>query len=77
MADFSDGVSGYVKGWAMIEVNFPVDLKGKPNVCCAQCPYYNRYDRKCRLNDSMTAYPDAYIGQNCPLTFEDECIEEE
>jgi hypothetical protein len=72
MADFSSGVSGYIKGRTIIEVNFPIDLKGKATVSCAQCPYYNRYDRKCRLNDSMTAFPDAYIGQNCPLTFENE-----
>lgn len=72
MADYSSGVSGYIKGRTIIEVNFPVDTKGKASVCCAQCPYYGRYDRVCRLNGELTAFPDAYIGQRCPLTFENE-----
>ena len=38
MADFSSGVSGYVTGRYEIKVNFPIDLKGRPDVSCNQCP---------------------------------------
>lgn len=72
MADFSSGVSGYIKGAATVTVNFPIDMRGHADVCCGQCPYHSRYDRVCRLNGEIVAYPEKYIGQRCPLTFEDE-----
>ena len=72
MADFSSGVSGYVRAQAIIEVNFPIDLKGNSDVCCCQCPYYSRYDRKCNLNGKLVNFPEKYIGTGCPLIFEDE-----
>ncbi len=72
MADFSSGVSGYIKGSVIVTVSFPVDIKGNASVCCAQCSFFDRYNRKCHLNDKMTAYPEKYIGQYCPLDFEDD-----
>lgn len=72
MADFSSGVSGYIIGRAVIEVNFPKDLKGRSDVSCNQCPYYGRNSKMCQLNKHTPAYPDKYIGQKCPLNFDDE-----
>ena len=71
MADFSSGVSGYVKGWAMIEVNFPIDSKGRADVCCEQCPYYGRTSRTCQLNKQVIHYPNK-MGFYCPLKIEGE-----
>ena len=34
MADFSSGVSGYIKAVAIVAVNFPMDLKGNADVSC-------------------------------------------
>lgn len=71
MADFSSGVSGYIVGEATVKVFFPKDLKGRENVCCCQCEYYSRTGKTCMLNKKIVAYPEHYIGQNCPLKFED------
>ena len=71
MADFESGVSGYVTGRAQITVHFPVDMRGHADISCAQCPYYSRSARICRLNNTIPAYPDKYVGDNCPLERED------
>lgn len=67
MKNFDDGVRNYIKTYAVIEVNFPVDDKGNADVSCSQCPYYSRYGRECQLNKTIVAYPEKYVGQNCPL----------
>ena len=67
MADFSSGVSGYVKAVAIVAVNFPIDLKGNADVCCYQCPYFSRSSGICQLNKAVPAYPAKYIGQECPF----------
>ena len=72
MADFSSGVSVYVTGRYEIKVNFPIDLKGRPDVSCNQCPYYGRSAKICYLNKHTPVYPEKYIGQECPIKFEDE-----
>ena len=67
MADFSSGVSGYVKAVAIVAVNFPIDLKGNADVSCYQCPYFSRSSGICQLNKAIPAYPAKYIGQECPF----------
>ena len=67
MADFSSGVSGFVKASAVISVGFPIDLKGNADVSCFQCPYYSHSSRICQLNKAVPAYPSKFIGQDCPF----------
>lgn len=71
MPNFESGVSAYIKGKFTVEVNFPVDSRDRADVCCLQCPFYRPNYRKCGLNDSMVAYGEKFIGQNCPLEFEE------
>jgi len=72
MADFESGVSSYIRATATVEVFFPVDAKGNADVNCYQCEYFHRTSSRCGLNDRLCAYPQKYIGQNCPLDFEKE-----
>lgn len=72
MADFSNGVKGYITASATVHVTFPVDLKGNPDVCCAQCYYFVEARRKCGLNNEICEFPNKYIGSRCPLNFEKE-----
>ena len=67
MADFSSGVSGFVKASAVVSVSFPIDLKGNADVCCYQCTYYSQSSRICQLNKAVPAYPAKFIGQDCPF----------
>lgn len=71
MPSFENGVSGYVRATATVEVFFPVDGKGNADVCCMQCEYFHRTSSRCGLNDKICAYPQKYIGQNCPLHFDE------
>lgn len=77
MPNFDSGVKGYIKGACTVEVNFPIDIKGNPDVSCKQCPFYRQNYRRCGLNDSIVAFGEKYIGQNCPLQFTGEIKEEE
>lgn len=72
MPNFDSGVASYIKGVCVIEVNFPVDDKGRADVRCDQCPYYSRSSKMCQLNKSLLHYPDKHIGFNCPLIFDEE-----
>ena len=76
MPNFDSGVSGFIKGFCMIEVNFPIDSKGRADVCCEQCPYYGRTSRTCQLNKQTVNYPEKYIGAACPLEFTGEIKED-
>ena len=67
MACFDNGVSGYVSAIAYIEVNFPIDHKGRADIRCKQCPYLSSNERICQLNKEVVAYPNQYVGQFCPL----------
>lgn len=67
MANFESGVASYIKGQATVEVFFPVDQKGNAEICCRHCPYLSSNDRMCQLNKMPVAYPNKYIGDNCPL----------
>lgn len=64
---FGSGVSRYVKGTATVSVYFPVDRKGNPDCSCRQCRFFRQQSRTCALNGEISAYPDYYVGQNCPL----------
>lgn len=68
--DFESGVSRYIRGTATINVFFPVDRKGVPDCSCRQCPYHRQQSRTCALNGQITAYPEHYVGQGCPLHIE-------
>lgn len=69
MADFSSGVSSYIKGRCTVEVNFPIDNKGNADVSCNQCQFYGRTSKTCQLNKQVVNYPEKYIGVQCPLDF--------
>lgn len=77
MANFDSGVSGYIKGQCLVEVNFPVDSRGNADVSCEQCPYYGRTSKTCQLNKQVVHYPAKYIGAFCPLIFNGEVEENE
>lgn len=67
MPCFDSGVSAYIKAYAVVEVNFPVDDKGRADISCRQCPYFSANSRICQLNKRTSAYPEKYVGQCCPL----------
>lgn len=71
MPIFDSGVASYIVGTAQVEVAFPVDFRGNPDVRCSQCRYYSITSKRCKLNDEVVHYPEKYIGANCPLNFED------
>lgn len=72
MPCFDSGVSGYVRCYAVIEVNFPVDDKGRSDIACKHCQYLSSNERMCQLNKEPVAYPQKYVGQNCPLMQKEE-----
>lgn len=71
MSNYDSGVSGFIKGYYTVEVNFPIDSKGRADVCCEQCPYYGRTSKTCQLNKAVIHYPHK-IGYYCPLTIQGE-----
>lgn len=75
MPNFDSGVSGFIKGFCMIEVNFPIDSKGRADVCCEQCPYYGRTSKTCQINKQIINYPNK-LGYHCPLEFTGEMEED-
>lgn len=72
MPNFDSGVASYKRGYAVIEVFFPVDDRGREDVRCDQCPYYGRTGKICQLNKELVHYPEKYIGRSCPLKFDGE-----
>lgn len=72
MANFDSGVSSYIKAYAVIEVNFPVDSKGNAEIACKHCPYLSSNERMCQLNKAPVAYPNKFVGDNCPLIEKEE-----
>ena len=75
MPNFDSGVSSYIKAYAVVEVNFPVDDRGRPDVSCKQCPYLSMTSRMCQLNKQTIAFPEKYVGQYCPLIEREEQTE--
>lgn len=67
MARFESGVFGYVKAYAVVQVNFPIDSKGNSDISCARCPYLSSNERMCQLNKEPVAHPNKYVGDRCPL----------
>lgn len=67
MANFSSGVSSYITGEYTVKVNFPVDEKGRAEVCCRHCQFLSSNERMCQLNKEPVAYPNRYVGNACPL----------
>ena len=72
MANFDSGVSGYVTAITTVEVNFPIDNKGRADIKCVQCPYLSSNERICQLNKKVVAYPHQFVGQECPFRNENE-----
>ena len=68
MAYFESGVARYIKAYAVIEVAFPVDFKGSAEICCKHCPYLSSNERMCQLNKMPVAFPNNYVGEDCPLS---------
>lgn len=70
------GVRGYIKASCVAQNSFPVDMKGNAWVDCAHCRFYRQTARRCGLTGEIPAFPERYIGADCPLDFEeDEVIE--
>ena len=67
MANFESGISGYVIATATVTVAFPIDAKGRADVCCRQCYYFRTSSRSCALNGEICSYPEHYVGPMCPL----------
>lgn len=67
MANFESGVKGYIKAYAVVQMRFPVDFKDNADISCYQCKFFSRSTSLCRLNNEISAYPQKYVGQNCPL----------
>lgn len=67
MANFDSGVYGYVTATATVTVHFPIDKKGSAEIACRHCPFLSSNERVCQLNKSPVAFPNKYVGQECPL----------
>ena len=74
MARFDDGVKRYIKCRAVVEVGFPVDWRDKPAIACKYCKFFVHTTRKCGLTQDVVAFPESYVGSECPL---EEIIEDE
>ena len=71
MANFDNGVQGFVIGKGKIEVSFPVDWNGNVDICCMQCKFYNRNSGFCLITREISEFPKQCVGSKCPLDFED------
>lgn len=67
MAAFDDGVSGYIKARAVVEVGFPIDWRGSVEIACKHCPFFIVTTRKCGLTHGVVYFPEKYVGSACPL----------
>lgn len=67
MARFDNGVKGYITGYAVVEVSFPVDWRDNPDISCNQCKFFSRSTGKCNLTQEVSEYPTKYVGSHCPL----------
>ena len=67
MADFDTGVSGYIHAKAEVDVYFPIDMRGNPEICCRMCYYFRTGSSSCALNGEVCEYPQKYVGGSCPL----------
>lgn len=67
MSTFESGVKGYVTAQAVVTVHFPVDWKGNAEVNCRHCPFLSSNERMCQLNKQPVAYPQKFVGDQCPM----------
>lgn len=67
MSSFESGVKRYITGYAVVEVNFPVDWRDNPDISCNQCKFFSRNTGKCHLTYEVSEYPTKYVGSHCPL----------
>ena len=68
MSAFESGVSAYVHAQAVVDVYFPVDSRGNPEISCRQCFFFRgESSNRCGLNHEVCAYPNKYVGDSCPL----------
>ena len=72
MANFDDGVKGYIEGTYSGSVFFPVDWRENIDVNCYQCKFFGRNSGVCQLSKEISEYPSKYIGSHCPLEFDGE-----
>ncbi len=72
MKGFESGVASYVKAYAIVEVNFPVNDKGFADISCMRCPYLSSNERMCQLNKEPVAYPHKFVGDKCLLVRKEE-----
>lgn len=70
VANFDSGVKGYVTGKYTIRVHFPIDFKDNAEICCRHCPFLSSNERMCQLNKEPVAFPNKFVGYNCPLEVE-------
>lgn len=68
-SNFESGVTSYIKTYAVVEVYFPVDDKGRSDISCKRCPFLTTtgIQAKCQLNKKLVVYPDKCVGDYCPL----------
>ena len=67
MANFDDGVQGFVKAKTTVEVYFPVDWRGSVEIACKHCPFFIKTNMRCGLNQAVVNFPEKFVGSNCPL----------
>ena len=72
MSRFESGVKSYIKGRALVEVNFPVDLRGNADISCSQCFFFREASKRCGLTGLVSQYPGKYVGDSCPLEMVEE-----
>lgn len=72
MPCFETGVKRYIKAEAVVEAAFPVDFKDNADISCYQCKFFSRNNGICQLTKEVTAYPQKYVGQFCPLEIKEE-----
>ena len=70
MANFDNGVKGYIIGEVTLKVPFPVSWEGKTDVNCYQCNFFSRHSGIRQLTKQVSEYPIKYIGSSCPLVFD-------
>lgn len=67
MPNFESGVKGYITGYAVVEVSFPVDWRDNPDISCNQCKFFSRSTGRCNLTMEVSEYPNKWVGSHCPL----------
>lgn len=68
MANFDDGVKGYIMAECTVQVHFPIDWKDNVDVNCYQCKFFQRLSGICTLTKEVSEYPQKYVGSACPLS---------